>query len=99
MTFSPWLWILLLPAALIVLQLRSALGSKGAWLAGMLVLIVVGGGWLVLVRNGQMDILAPGQAPQGSVLSDTCFKCHEDHYASWQRTYHRTMTREAGPQT
>src|SRR5262249_49390440 len=30
--------------------------------------------------------------------SETCFKCHEANYASWHRSYHRTMTREATPE-
>src|SRR5262249_4043353 len=29
---------------------------------------------------------------------DTCAKCHPDHYDSWHRTYHRTMTRDATPE-
>ncbi len=31
----------------------------------------------------------------GFVGSDACQRCHEDHHASWHRTYHRTMTQEA----
>ncbi len=27
--------------------------------------------------------------------STTCVSCHPDHHASWQRTFHRTMTQEA----
>jgi predicted CXXCH cytochrome family protein len=33
-----------------------------------------------------------------SVSSETCFKCHQDHYASWHQSYHRSMTREATPE-
>jgi len=29
--------------------------------------------------------------------SNTCRSCHQDHHASWQRTFHRTMTQEASP--
>lgn len=29
------------------------------------------------------------------VGSAECRRCHEDHYASWHRTFHRTMTQEA----
>lgn len=29
------------------------------------------------------------------VGSDACRRCHEDHHASWHRTFHRTMTQEA----
>ena len=31
--------------------------------------------------------------------STACQSCHADHHASWKRTYHRTMTQEAGPQS
>ncbi len=31
--------------------------------------------------------------------SDTCRTCHADHYASWHRTFHRTMTQEATSKT
>jgi hypothetical protein len=29
---------------------------------------------------------------QGYVSSDTCRACHPSQYASWHRSYHRTMT-------
>jgi predicted CXXCH cytochrome family protein len=29
--------------------------------------------------------------------SETCLRCHPSRHASWQRTYHRTMTQAAGP--
>ena len=32
------------------------------------------------------------------VGSSTCRRCHEDHYRSWGRTFHRTMTRDATPE-
>jgi predicted CXXCH cytochrome family protein len=31
----------------------------------------------------------------GYVSSNTCRSCHPDHYASWHRTFHRTMTQRA----
>lgn len=34
----------------------------------------------------------------GYVGSDTCRACHEDQYASWHRTYHRTMTQWPTPE-
>src|SRR5262245_31098403 len=30
--------------------------------------------------------------------SDSCLACHPGRYESWHRTYHRTMTQDAGPQ-
>lgn len=32
------------------------------------------------------------------VGSDTCRSCHFDHYDSWERTYHRTMTQRPTPE-
>jgi predicted CXXCH cytochrome family protein len=31
--------------------------------------------------------------------SAECRRCHEDHYASWHRTFHRTMTAEASEES
>ena len=40
----------------------------------------------------------PIQKPQdGYVSSQTCRACHPNQYASWHRSYHRTMTRIATP--
>ena len=33
------------------------------------------------------------------VGSETCRPCHPDHHASWKRTFHRTMTQRANPET
>ncbi len=40
-----------------------------------------------------------GEEDAGYVPSGTCRACHPDHYASWARTFHGRMTREAGPET
>jgi hypothetical protein len=37
--------------------------------------------------------------PGGYVSSDNCKACHPDQYASWHRSYHRTMTQLASPET
>ena len=42
----------------------------------------------------------PIQVPEaGYVSSDTCRACHPSQYASWHRSYHRTMTQVATPDT
>ena len=33
------------------------------------------------------------------VGSTACQSCHQDHHASWKRTFHRTMTQEATPKS
>jgi len=35
---------------------------------------------------------------KGYVSSKECASCHEKEYASWPRTYHRTMTQAALPE-
>jgi len=37
--------------------------------------------------------------PAGYVGSKTCRSCHEDQFESWHRSYHRTMTQIAAPDT
>lgn len=39
------------------------------------------------------------KADENYIKSDNCLSCHEDHYASWRRTYHSRMTQEASPKT
>ena len=36
---------------------------------------------------------------KGYVSSDTCRACHPGEYASWHRTFHRTMTQVVTPET
>lgn len=36
---------------------------------------------------------------RGYVSSDTCRSCHPNEYASWHRSFHRTMTQAATPET
>ncbi len=45
------------------------------------------------------DSLPQGRADGSYVSSDTCRGCHPDQYDSWSRSYHRTMTQVAGPDT
>ncbi len=37
--------------------------------------------------------------PGGYVRSETCQSCHPEQYASWHRSYHRTMTQQATPES
>src|ERR1051325_680754 len=37
--------------------------------------------------------------PGGYVRSETCRSCHPDQYASWHRSFHRTMTQRATPES
>jgi predicted CXXCH cytochrome family protein len=91
------LWLFLLaPALVAVLQLWRALGARRGLGVGAAGLLVWGGGWLVLHAHGTAE---PSPEPDGgSATSMTCAKCHPAHYASWHRSYHRTMTRDATPE-
>ena len=39
--------------------------------------------------------VAPDFAQLAFVGSDRCVDCHQDRHASWQRTFHRTITQQA----
>jgi predicted CXXCH cytochrome family protein len=98
MAATVWLVIFLVVAVLLLLQLGVALGWTRGLATGLGACLLLGGTWLVITWTGH-PTSATGQArTQGSAPSTTCFKCHEEHYASWHQTYHRTMTREATPE-
>jgi predicted CXXCH cytochrome family protein len=91
--------LVLLLLTLLVLQMRSALGARSGTALAALGVLLLGSTWGALEWTHRQEAPLP-EDPSASepVSSQTCFKCHESHYASWQRTYHRTMTREATPE-
>jgi predicted CXXCH cytochrome family protein len=90
--------VLALPAAVVAIQLARQLGRRTI-LPTLAVAAVPGAAWLLLERAGRVEpAVVPDRTRTASVTSDTCLKCHPDHYESWRRTYHRTMTREATPE-
>ncbi len=47
-----------------------------------------------------LDAAVPAVLEEGGfVSSDTCRACHPDAYDAWHRSYHRSMTQRATPQT
>ncbi|WP_419188959.1 multiheme c-type cytochrome [Stieleria marina] len=45
-----------------------------------------------------MSSTFPSEVPVGGFVgSDACIDCHQDNHASWQASYHRTMTQVASP--
>jgi len=62
-------------------------------------LAVVAAGFVVaIVVSARTDIATPYDVAASTyVQSETCKRCHESNYASWRRTFHRTMTQEATP--
>ena len=74
--------------------------SRRARLFASLAATVLAGGALVGVRLERRAISADLRRPRdlhggAYVGSAACRQCHEEHYASWHRTFHRTMTAEA----
>ena len=71
------------------------LAVAGGWALALAVLV----GLAALVRAERRAVAVDlaterdlhGQAYVGSAA---CRRCHEEHYRSWHRTFHRTMTQE-----
>jgi hypothetical protein len=90
--------------------LRLAFGYNGRIVSGKLKLFVLvavlvslsgmaAAAWLTpRYYAGELSKELPlGRADYAT--STTCRSCHPDHYESWHRTFHRTMTQEASPTT
>src|SRR5262245_7626887 len=52
---------------------------------------------IVLAARPNYEGLRAGFADENYLKSRDCRSCHEDHYASWARTFHSRMTQEAKP--
>jgi predicted CXXCH cytochrome family protein len=99
MAVTAWLLVLGVPALLLGPQLLAALGPRRALKAGLGVLGLGAGTWLLLSWPTDPDTSpAHDLSPAAYVTSETCWKCHASFHASWKQTYHRTMTREATPE-
>lgn len=95
---TAWALGLLAAVGLLLLpQLVRACGRAAGVLAGVAVLAGAGGGWWLLGRAAPE--VPPPADWAAAVTSDSCAGCHADHYDSWHRTFHRTMTRDASPET
>lgn len=50
--------------------------------------------------RAQERLASPFDAERGEFIgSQACVDCHDDRHESWYRTFHRTMTQEATPET
>lgn len=93
----------LLPILALGLRARSR-GAKrlaiAAWLAAPLAVLALAG-WYRPVRVPEAEIAErPIRVPEaGYATSDTCRDCHPRPYATWRRSYHRTMTQTPGPES
>ncbi len=57
-----------------------------------------------LYRDAQYEVIEPENRPINSLVEDyvssnACRSCHQDNYASWHASFHRTMTQVATPAT
>jgi predicted CXXCH cytochrome family protein len=106
-----WLLLVLGAAAGLAIWLRLLGRGRGPrWQRALGVLAVIltllaGTGWERRGRRSEAaaaavraDMPAEGR-PGGFVSSSTCRACHPAQYASWHRSYHRTMTQYATPAT
>src|SRR5437016_4408320 len=99
MLVSAGLLVLLLLVLLIVFQARRALGAGPGTALGAVVVLFFGSAWGALEWTRRQEVPPPEDLTTlRPVSSEACFKCHPSYHASWQRTYHRTMTREATPE-
>src|SRR5687767_8592847 len=98
MTATWTLGVLVAAALLLAWQFARAVGRRAGVPLGVLAVAAAGGGWWLLGSAAPPSAGPADWHAVASVPSDSCAKCHPDHYDSWHRTYHRTMTREATPE-
>ena len=56
--------------------------------------------WIGLAADPRTSgVRRPASVLDGYVLSSDCRECHMEQFNSWHRTFHRTMTQEASPET
>ncbi|MCI0376213.1 MAG: cytochrome c3 family protein [Gemmataceae bacterium] len=95
-----WTCSLLLVAALVLaLQLARVWNMARGVAAALLVTGILAGSWWLLGQAAPPDAGPEDWSQVAAVPSASCAKCHADHYESWHRSYHRTMTRDAAPDT
>ena len=100
-----WLLITLLivGTGFLLFRARTARGLR--LLGALFVLAVLAAAWVWQARlNRNLESRARLNAPEigrpGEYAgSDSCRACHPDQYTSWHRSYHRTMTQLATPET
>src|SRR5436853_6264796 len=97
---SGTLWMALLLAVLLLILLPQAMRHFGFVRGAIFALFLTAasaGAWQLLALESAENGPPADWATVASVPSETCAKCHEDHYQSWRRSYHRTKTCDATP--
>jgi predicted CXXCH cytochrome family protein len=92
------LFLLLLAGAARVSLAGRPLGLRALGGLGVLVVSVAAAAWAGRASaGGRVAPIAIERADSGSVGSGACRSCHPAEYASWHRSFHRTMTQVATP--
>jgi predicted CXXCH cytochrome family protein len=89
-------------AALSVLTLRSTIQRRLPYQLSTIALLVAAGSAIFTPPefDYQVENYLPRQTTQnGYVSSSACRSCHPGEYHSWHRSYHRTMTQVASPES
>ncbi len=100
-----WLLILCLlaGAAFLILGRRFSAGGRGwvlAFFAAALFGVWLWGNQLEKKLDSRARMTIPHAGRPGEYAgSTTCRACHPNQYASWHRSYHRTMTQVASPES
>jgi predicted CXXCH cytochrome family protein len=91
---------LLVVALLVIFQVVRALGPRRGGVVALLLVLTPVSIWGALEWRVHQELPPPeDQTASTPLQAQACFKCHESHYTSWHNTYHRTMTRDATPET
>ncbi len=95
-------YVFLIALALLPLAVGARRVRKRAAIvaAGVVLLLAVSGLAWSPVEDLELQRGIPQQVQEnGFVSSKSCRSCHPGNYASWHRTYHRTMTQAASPES
>ncbi len=98
---NPWeisIFVLLAGVALIPFALVKSV--RQGWLLAIVFTVIASSTEVGVALTPRHDDQLPHFLPRhvksnGFVTSESCRSCHPDYYASWQKTYRRTMTQVA----
>jgi hypothetical protein len=87
----------------IICRMQSSLGYKARGVLCAAAVLLCALVWVLVdpfrVRDAPSEASSAPVSEAATVLpSKACAECHESRHASWQRSYHRTMTRDATPE-
>ena len=100
-----WILILSVLAGVSVLFLAHWPNPRSRWFVGAFLVLSVGSVWgwqrhLQVRLTSRTSVTTPHEGrPDEFAGSIACRACHPDQYASWHRSYHRTMTQAASPES